>query len=1130
MKRGLFLAAVFAAVACATLVADETINVTCNSNNGTINPAWNHHWVMWPTSSPDNYDYSDGWYQDKVPYCDWLCMGNMTGGKEDGSNDWIKDDGQGGTYYDYRGLEKVLDKVLPSGCSPLMVTATTPAVLSGGDNYQGAPLWGNVLAPDSLNDYHNYIENVVNQMEAYVSDYNTAHSTSHDVDDWRWRARTEVMNDDWFYIEAPCSYSDWGGPGDWGQYYIANDNRDAYFDDLECTVDAVADALDGLGNVNKIYMANVGHDTWGDEIPGMCADNNVRNDFFTYSMYYSQAWHQGGACDQMAAWAGILDEQWDILEDAYYPEEPPTLLGMDETGILWDENGDTGADAVEFGASFVAGTSVLGAKRSDFDHVVYWDFAYPSTWYEPFSTNIQSGAHNANILCDALRDATLLTVSPEFVSSGGKRIEALAGKLPDGTIRVLVFHYHCTIDRDNVETSENVTLHLTNLPGWNATFRVRNWRVDRYHSNAYRWFIEEADDLNYGVNWGRSPYAVGVGETYAIDGTSYFFSNLYRWTKMDDVEYYEPPKVQQCSGNTMDVVIPMPRHSVTLVEIQRAGYKNRHPGANPSKSPASPSPGDTITLDANGSDPDNDTLSYYWEFTDGTTATTEQVSRQYPRAGTYLEKVTVSDGDLEWEDDITVTVSGTDYWNDTFADGFEGEYTALRCRFEADSGAAVLQANTGQGQAVPTIGSVSFNCEFDIKHQTGTSWSAFLFRKTRMSDWTWTWGGYFHDSGYRLLIGGGGITLLNLETDEYRSASVSWTITNWQTIKVETDGDVTKVYVGGDEKINWDDEGAPDGKFMGWYVYSGTVNYDDVRIWKAGSQDSLYRPPVAKAGGYYIGRANSAVSFNSTSTDPDGDNLTYAWDFGDGSTSASEDPSHTYTSTGVYGVKLTVSDGTFKDDDYAMVTITSANTAPVAVNAAPNANAWVEIDETVILDGGASSDLDDLEWAYDDADGDDDLTYSWTVTAKPYGSTATITDSDKSDATFDPDKLGNYNMALTVTDSDQTSCGTSPYSWMIVVPDGYDGSLTILEDDLPDGTVSVSYGTWWITAVGGTCAGYSWSVQSGSLPPGLTLTGSGTRAYFSGTPTSSGNYTATIRVTDSGSNTDDQQYSWTISN
>jgi type 1 glutamine amidotransferase len=51
------------------------------------------------------------------------------------------------------------------------------------------------------------------------------------------------------------------------------------------------------------------------------------------------------------------------------------------------------------------------------------------------------------------------------------------------------------------------------------------------------------------------------------------------------------------------------------------------------------------------------------------------------------------------------------------------------------------------------------------------------------------------------------------------------------------------------------------------------------------------------------------VSFAAVATDADGDALTYSWNFGDGSTSTSQNPTHTYQQLGYYNPTLTVTDG-----------------------------------------------------------------------------------------------------------------------------------------------------------------------------------------------------------------------------
>ena len=83
------------------------------------------------------------------------------------------------------------------------------------------------------------------------------------------------------------------------------------------------------------------------------------------------------------------------------------------------------------------------------------------------------------------------------------------------------------------------------------------------------------------------------------------------------------------------------------------------------------------------------------------------------------------------------------------------------------------------------------------------------------------------------------------------------------------------------------------------------------------------------------GLAPLAVNFTSAgSLDPDGDPLTYFWDFGDGNTSTSTDPSHTYTTNGQFDATLTLTDDQGSSAAKS-ITITVGNQAPQPIIQSP---------------------------------------------------------------------------------------------------------------------------------------------------------------------------------------------------
>src|SRR5205814_5847513 len=142
--------------------------------------------------------------------------------------------------------------------------------------------------------------------------------------------------------------------------------------------------------------------------------------------------------------------------------------------------------------------------------------------------------------------------------------------------------------------------------------------------------------------------------------------------------------------------------------------------------------------------------------------------------------------------------------------------------------------------------------------------------------------------------------------------------------------------------------------------------------------------PVANAGPDQTVSVSSIVLLDGTaSSDADGDPLTFSWSFvsrptGSAATLLNANnphPSFVADVAGTYIIQLIVNDG-FVNSAPDTVTISTMNSRPIA-NAGPDQN--VNPGSTVQLDGSASTDVDH-----------DPLTFSWSFTSRPPGSTAVL--------------------------------------------------------------------------------------------------------------------------------------------
>ena len=414
----------------------------------------------------------------------------------------------------------------------------------------------------------------------------------------------------------------------------------------------------------------------------------------------------------------------------------------------------------------------------------------------------------------------------------------------------------------------------------------------------------------------------------------------------------------------------------------------------------------TFTFDGSkSSDPDNQAISYFWDFGDGTTSTQLKAMHTFKDAGKYLIKLTVTDSsDVDCNTATTQQVVHVNQPPCAIADGpsitcvnneimFDGKQST-----DSPEDKLTYRWNFGDGETAEGV---------NVKHKYAEG-GDYQVTLTVLDD-----SGTMCDTGMdklKVLVNTAPVADAGKDTILCKRDSNDPLEVTFDSSKTkDADGDnLTYVWDFGDGNTG---EGtvvthryAKGGEYTAKLLVSDNSNTDCSKS-TATKLVKLNRSPETNAGDDMKICLTDKADFDaSSSIDNDGDELSYKWDFGDGKSVKGKNASHKYAKGGLYKATLTVDDGT--GTECASV----SDEILVDVNSIPSADISADditcVSKIIKFDGSGSNDLDG-----------DKLTYTWDFGDGNTASGAT--------AKHGYVKGGSYKATLFIDDGRNSDCSGS---------------------------------------------------------------------------------------------------------
>ncbi len=528
---------------------------------------------------------------------------------------------------------------------------------------------------------------------------------------------------------------------------------------------------------------------------------------------------------------------------------------------------------------------------------------------------------------------------------------------------------------NNVGSEDNFvkeTIDISSYTGSSIDIKFTFDSVDE-KENAYRgWYVDDvivnttSEEYPPTASFSYSPDNPEVGESIQFtDGSTDSDGTIESWSwdfGDGSTSSNQNPTHSYSSEGTYTIELTVTDDDGLKDSVTKdvTVYKEQAPTADFSYSPTSPKVDENVQFTDGSTDQDGTIESWSWDFGDGSTSNNQNPTHSYSSEGTYTVKLTVTDDDGLTDSvskDVSVsanqppsasfsysptspTVDETIQFTDESSDQ---DGTVESWSWDFGDGSTSNAQNPTHSYSSENTYTVQLTVTDDKGKEDSTSKDITVEKQSELTlgkaldntELSWTTGGDNEWIPQTSTSINDGDAAQSGDISDYDSTYIqttvegSGTLSFYWKVSSEYNYDFLTFYVDGTEQnsisgsTSWIQEsytlssGTHTLKWSFEKDWYGSSNedcgwLDDVQF----STDTNQKPEAQFSYSPSSPSTGETIQFTDESTDADGSIESWSWDFGDGSTSSEQNPTHPYSSENTYTVQLTITDDDGATDTY----------------------------------------------------------------------------------------------------------------------------------------------------------------------------------------------------------------------